>query len=166
MALGFDPTRLKEIAIDDEPFIFERIQVKQLPELEKKKGLLEQRGATISGTKAKNASLKVNPPLLTIRDRGNAYVLRRKIDGIHWEEAVEQLQTSPQLKPMNEHLKLDRLIRATVREAREMISSHEGKQGEELGDLLTFFVSWDLSNNRPGLMIDFASTSFESVWAA
>lgn len=166
MALGFDPTRLKEIAIDDEPFIFERIQVKQLPELEKKKGLLEQRGPAISGTKARNASLKVNPPLLTIRDRGNAYVLRRKIDGIHWEEAVEQLQTSPQLKPMNEHLKLDRLIRATVREARGMISSHEGKQGEELGDLLTFFVSWDLSNNRPGLMIDFASTSFESVWAA
>ena len=166
MDLGFDPTRLKEITIGGEPFIFERIQARQLPELEKKKGLLEQLASNISGASVKKAMLRINPPLLTIRDRGNAYVLRRKVDGIHWEEAVEQLQTSPQLKGMNDHMKLDRLVRATVREAREVISGHVGEPGEWPIDPLTLFVSWDLENNRPRLMIDFAGTSLESVWAA
>jgi len=166
MDLGFDPTRLKEMTIGGEPFIFERIQARQLSELEKKKELLEQLASNISGVRVKKAQLRINPPLLTIRDRGNAYVLRRRVGGIHWEEAVEQLQTSSQLRNMNEHMNLDRLIRATVREAREVISEHAGEPETEPMVQLTFFASWDLKNNRPKLIIDFADTSLESVWAA
>jgi hypothetical protein len=36
MGLGFDPTRLKEIVLDNENFIFERIIARQLSELKKK----------------------------------------------------------------------------------------------------------------------------------
>ncbi|MEJ2723202.1 MAG: hypothetical protein P8175_00900 [Deltaproteobacteria bacterium] len=36
MDLGFDPTRLKEITIDNKPFIFERMQTRQLAEVEKR----------------------------------------------------------------------------------------------------------------------------------
>ncbi|MBW1798564.1 MAG: MBL fold metallo-hydrolase, partial [Deltaproteobacteria bacterium] len=42
MDLGFDPTRLKEITIDGDNFIFERVQARQIPDLEKKKVLLER----------------------------------------------------------------------------------------------------------------------------
>ncbi len=164
--LGFDPTRLKEITVGGASFIFERIQARQLPELEEKKGLLEKLASDILDASALKARVRVNPPLLTIRDRGNAYVLRRKLAGIHWEEAVEQLQTSPLLKALNEQMKLDRLIRATVREARGVISRHVEKPEERPIDRLSFFVSWDLKNNRPGLMIDPTGTSLESIWAA
>ncbi|MFH1092034.1 MAG: GNAT family N-acetyltransferase [Pseudomonadota bacterium] len=93
MDLGFDPTRLKEIILEGQPYIFERIQTRQLPDLVKRRELLERLAAKSPGARAGNARLLVNPPLLTIRDRGNAYVLRRKIEGVHWEEALEQLQS-------------------------------------------------------------------------
>jgi hypothetical protein len=166
MDLGFDPTRLKEITIDHEGFIFERIQVRQLAALEKKQKILECLAKAGRGIKARYAQLRTNPPLLAIRDRGNAYVLRRKVAGIHWEEAAEQLQCHPHLKSLNASMKIDRLIAATVREANEKIAEHLGVEKEMLTDLLTIFVSWDLKKNQPKLMVDFSGTSLESVWIA
>ena len=165
MDLGFDPTRLKELSIDGEDYIFERIQARQLPELEKKKEVLEHLASKIAGTRARNAQIKVNPPLLAIRDRGNAYVLRHKVDGIHWEEAVEQLEALPRLKSLKASVKMDRLVFATVREANE-IATHLGAGEETQGDLLTYFVSWDLKNNQPKLVVDFSGTYLESIWMA
>lgn len=164
--IGFDPTRLKEIKIDDEEFIFERIQVRQLPELEKKKKLLERIESQIIGFQTTGFRLKANPPLLTIRDRGNAYVLRRKVEGIHWEEAVEQLQTSPQLKGLNESLRLDRVIISTVQRAINVISEEILDAEKSLLSRLTYFVSWDLSRNRPRLIVGFSGSSVESIWIA
>ncbi|MBC8461983.1 MAG: hypothetical protein H8D67_28770 [Deltaproteobacteria bacterium] len=166
MDLGFDPTRLKEITLDGEAFIFERIQARQLPDLEKKRKLLEHVELKMSGATARNARLRINPPLLVIRDRGNAYVLRRKIDGIHWEEAMDQLQSSPRLKSMNVSINCDRVILGTVREAKEMIGEALGTGEGPFLDLLTFFVSWDLGPNHPKLVIDFPATFLESVWMA
>jgi hypothetical protein len=166
MDLGFDPTRLKEITIDREDFIFERIQARQLPALEKKKEILERLTSEVRGIKARDAQLRANPPLLAIRDRGNAYVLRRKVAGIHWEEAAEQLQVCPRLKSLNASMKIDRLVIATVREASEKIAEHLGVEKEKLTHLLTMFVSWDLKKNQPKLMVDFSCTSLESVWVA
>ena len=166
MDLGFDPTRLKEITIDHEDFIFERIQARQLPALEKKKEILERLTSEVRGIKVRYAQLRANPPLLAIRDRGNAYVLRRKVAGIHWEEAAEQLQGSPHLKSLNASMKIDRLVIATVREANEKIAEHLGVEKETLTNLLTIFVSWDLKKNQPKLMVDFSGTFLESVWMA
>jgi len=166
MDLGFDPTRLKEITIDGEEFIFERVQARQLPDLEKKKELLDNLTLGLPGVRANKALLRTNPPLLTIRDRANAYVLRHKVSGIHWEEAVEQLQISSQLKGLNTYIKVDRLIFATVRKANEMVIEHLGVNEERLVNLLTWFVSWDLKNNQPKLTVDFSGTFMESVWMA
>jgi len=167
MDLGFDPTRLKEIIIDGDKFIFERVQARQIPEIEKKRALLHfMASKKMTGLRAKSAQIKLNPPLLAIRDRGNAYVLRRKIDGIHWEEAVEQLKTVPGLAKVNASMKCDGIIYATVSEASEMIAEQLSMTESEILDLLTCFVSWDLKTNQPKLMIDFAGNFLESVWMA
>ena len=166
MNLGFDPTRLKEIVIDHEKFIFERMQARQLAELEKREELLRRIKLEMAHARPGNAQLKVNPPLLTIQDRGNAYVLRRKVAGIHWEEAIEQLQSAPHLKSMNGSMKIDRVILGTVRNTNQMISEKLGLREEPVGDSLTCFVPWDLESNQPRLMIDFSNVYLESVWMA
>ncbi|MBW1797913.1 MAG: MBL fold metallo-hydrolase, partial [Deltaproteobacteria bacterium] len=166
MDLGFDPTRLKEITIDGDKFIFERVQARQLPDMKKKKALLERMASKMQGLRANSALLTANPPLLIVRDRGNAYVLRRKINGIHWEEAVEQLKTVSMLAKVNEFTKCDRIIFATVSKAHEIIAEHLGMTDSDILDLLTCFVSWDLKANQPKLMVEFAGTFLESVWMA
>jgi len=166
MDLGFDPTRLKEIVVAGEKFIFDRIPARQLGALEKRKELLARIQSEMAHARPSNASLRTNPPLLTIQDRGNVYILRRKVTGIHWEEAVEQLQSAPHLKDMNEVMKIDRVIHGTVSNTNQMIAEKLGLEEEAVADLLTCFVSWDLENNRPRLMIDFTNTYLESVWMA
>lgn len=164
--IGFDPTRLKEITINDKEYIFERIQVRQLPELEKKKKLLDRIESRIIGFQTTGFRLRANPPLLTIRDRGNAYVLRRKVDGIHWEEAVEQLQTSSHLKRLNASVKLDRVIISTVQRALDIVHEELLDAEKSLLHQLTCFVSWNLRLNRPKLIVDFSGTFVESIWIA
>jgi hypothetical protein len=166
MDIGFDPTRLKEISIDGEAFIFERVQARQLPELDKRRGLLERMASEMACARARNALLMANPSLLVIQDRGNAYILRRKIDGIHWEEAVEQLQTSPHLKAINTSIRIDRVIYATVRKAKEITAEQFGYGDKTLSDSMACFVSWDLKANKPTLMIDSEGVFLESVWMA
>jgi hypothetical protein len=164
MDLGFDPTRLKELSVDGEAFIFERIQARQLSELAKKTKILSKIASKTSGVRVRSAQLKVNPPLLVIRDRGNAYVLRRKVQGIHWEEATEQLQSSPALKKMNEAMRFDQVVFGTVRKAKEFIEEYMDESEQGLLDQLTCFVAWDLEKNRPKLFIDFAGAYLETVW--
>jgi hypothetical protein len=164
--LGFDPTRLKEITFDNQEFIFERIQERQLSDLEKKSKLLGRIASEMSLAKVRNASLRTNPVLLVIRDRGNAYVLRRKISAIHWEEAVEQLQTDPRLKNLNADMQTDQLLLATVRMAGELIEDRLGLERGTIQNQLTPFVPWDLENNHPKMVIDFEGTYLESLWMA
>ena len=166
MDLGFDPTRLKEITIDGQEYIFERLQERHLHELEKKSRFLERIASEMAEAKVRSAWLKVNPVLLVIRDRGNAYVLRRKISAIHLEEAMEQLQTDPRLKSLNATLQVDRLILTTVRMAHEVIADRLGLEKTTISDRLTTFISWDLAHNQPKMGIDFSGSYLESVWMA
>jgi len=164
--LGFDPTRLKEIVIDKEKFIFERMQARQSMELEEREALLRRIQLEMAHARASNAQLMVNPPLLKIADRGNMYVLRRKVSGIHWEEAVEQLQSVQHLKNMNEAMRIDRVILGTVRNTHQMISEKLGLREDTLTDSLTCFVPWDLDGNQPRLVIEFSNVYLETVWMA
>ena len=166
MDLGFDPTRLKEITLDGETFIFERAQARQIPDILDRQRFLERLGPTTSGARARQAEVRINPPLLVIRDRGNAYVLRRKIPGIHWDEAVEQLESAAHLKSLNRTIGIESIIQATVREARKLVDGRNDPETAGPLDDLAFFVSWDLAANRPGLVVDFAVTYLEAVWLA
>jgi len=166
MDLGFDPTRLKEIEIDHQNYIFERVQARQIDALQKKGELLARISAEMPNAKVKSAQLKANPISLIIRDRGNGYVLWQKMDAIHWEEAIEQLQSNPSLKSVNDAVKLDRIILETVKTAATAVSNELHVERETVIDQLTPFVSWDLVNNRPKMVIDFAFSYLESIWMA
>jgi hypothetical protein len=166
MDLGFDPTRLKEIIIEGKTYIFERVQARQVPELMKKNELLERISSEMAHAKIRNACLKTNPILLILQDRGNAYVLRHKIDAIHWEEALEQLQSHPRLKDLNSSTKIDSIILNTIKEANQVITKNLGLEKGQVLDLLSPFVSWDLKNNQPKMMIDFSNSYLESAWMA
>ena len=137
-----------------------------LPDLERRKEMLGDLTAEMSRVKLRNAAVHVNLPLLVIRDRGNGYVLRRKIAGIHWEEAVEQLQTAPALKGLNQSMAIDGMTRSTVRRAQDWLKSRLNKDDELLLDQFTYFVSWDLEANQPKLVVDFAGSYLESIWVS
>jgi len=164
--LGFDPTRLKEITIEGDDFIFERVQARMLPQLERRKELLQCVAAELGGIRLRNTAVQVNLPRLVIRDRGNGYVLRRKLPGIHWEEAVDQLQSAPGLKGLNESMAIDRMTRSTVRKTQDWLKAHLNKEDDYLLDQFTYFVSWDLEANQPRLVVDFAGSYLESIWVA
>jgi len=166
MDLGFDPTRLKEIHLDGTDHIFERIQARLLPEVERKKELLERLRFEIAGEKVKNTPVKANPPLVVIRDRGNGYILRRKVEGIHWEEALEQLQTQPGLKALNAALNIESMIISTVRKTIDLLKSSLDEGDNVLADQFSFFVAWNLETNQPKMSVDVAGAFLESIWIA
>jgi hypothetical protein len=108
--------------------------------------------------------VRINKPLLVIKDRGNGYILRKKVEGIHWEEAVEQLQTSPELKELNSGMRLDRMIKKLTTKTFEKIQSMVGKDIGQVIDPAGFFVSWDIAGNRPRLVVDMGGVYFENMW--
>jgi hypothetical protein len=164
--LGFDPTRLKELTIGNEEFIFERARPTLLPSLRGIRKLLDHVSVTHPGGSIRNARLCCNPPLLVIRDRGNGYILRKKVPGIHWEEAVEQLQGAPRLQQFNKALGVDRTITATVRQTAEWLRENLDAENASLVDHLAFFVSWDLETNQPGLSVDVSGSYVSTIWLA
>ena len=118
------------------------------------------------GARIGNTLLKTNPPLLVIRDRGNAYVLRRKVDGIHWEEAVEQLYRASHLRALDESLNLRRMIRTSVDRTVIRVFETVGCETGDLTEILACFVSWNLQTNQPVLQIDLAGTFLHTIWLA
>lgn len=164
--LGFDPTRLKEFTLEDRDYIFERIQARLIPQIMGKTEILQRLAGSAQQTRVKNARLQTNPPLLLIRDRGNAYVLRHKVPGVHWEEAVDQLQSSPSLQALNASTRLDKLILATVRKAAEWLKSSLPADAEVTVENFSHFVSWDLEANQPRIVVEFGGVYVESIWVA
>lgn len=166
LELNFDPTRLKEFSLGTQEFIFERVQPNMLTALERKKQTIERISPETHNVLIKNTKVQINPQLLVIRDRGNAYVLRRKIQGIHWEEATEQLQTNPNLTDLNRALSAERIITSAIKAVSDWCASKIEDKKDAVIDPSTFFVSWDLHSNRPILNVDTAGASVESVWIA
>ena len=164
MDLGFDPTRLKEIQINGASLIFERTPIRALPKMENKREFLNALSKKAPYFMVKNTKVCFNPPLLLIRDRGNGYILRRKMPGIHWEEAVEQLNTSPNLEELDGHLGLERIVTRTVSKVNEKIKWYIEGKDLHLTDPSGIFVSWDLEANQPRMVVDMTASYLETVW--
>jgi GNAT superfamily N-acetyltransferase len=167
LELGFDPTRLREFLLQDQLYMFERLSPVLLKETEKRKGLLEKIEKKTQGARIRQAQIKINPPLLWIQDHGNGYILRKKVNGIHWEEAVFQLKQNAGLRFLNQHLNLDKKITGTIREIMDWIKEHvRVPEREQLQDL-AFFIPWNLERNSPLFSIDPANVPYlEHIWMA
>jgi GNAT superfamily N-acetyltransferase len=167
LELGFDPTRLREFQLLDQVYMFERLSPVLFRETEKRKGLLERIQKKTQGDRIHQTQVKINPPLLWIQDHGNGYILRKKVEGIHWEEAVFQLKQNPSLHFLNQHLNLDKKITGTITKIRDWIKEYvKIPEREQLQDL-AWFIPWNLERNSPLFSIDPANVPYlEQIWIA
>ncbi len=164
--LGFDPTRLRELQHEGVEYIFERSTPPFLPYIEKRKSFLPKIAKQISGTHFRNASIQINPSLAIFRDKGNIYILRRKLEGIHLDEALDQLRTSSHLKEMNRAGGIERTIILTIKEVKKELMKKFGSSFSEEIEDLTFFIPWNLETNMPRVTVDTASIYLDILWIA
>jgi GNAT superfamily N-acetyltransferase len=164
LELGFDPTKLRELFYKDKTYIIERLSPHLLSSIEKKERCLRHIADLSKGMRFRGSEIHINPPLSVFKDRGNIYVIRSKIEGIHLEEAIDQLKTVEFLKEMNKSLRIDQAILKTIKEIRQWLRSNlQLNFGMEI-DELTFFVSWEIERNMPKLGVDINGVTINSVW--
>ena len=112
------------------------------------------------------AILRISPPLLVFRDLGNIYVLRKKVEGIHSEEAFDQLKTSSRLREMNLAAGIDRVMAGTIHNIRKWLETRfKSRFGQEIEDL-TYFLPWDIEANLPRVQVEVSGVSLDEVWIA
>ncbi len=164
LELDFDPTKLREFRHEETDYIFERVSPRFGPSAEKKAMFLSKIAESFSGRRLHDATVQVNPTLSILRDKGNLYILRRKVDGIHSEEALDQLRTSPRLKAMNREVGIDRAIVVTINEITKALMKVFGSARRKEIEDLVFFVSWDLERNIPKVIVDTKGISLNAIW--
>jgi hypothetical protein len=166
LELTFDPTKLREFQWQGAEYIFERISPHFLPFIKRRREIFSKIADPVERMRFHPTSVRVNPPLAILRDRGNVYVLRAKVEGIHLEEGLDQLRSSGHLKEMNQIMGIDRLAVMTTNRIKERLRKMlEPDCAEETEDL-AFFISWDLQKNIPKLMVDVTSISIQTLWIA
>ncbi len=166
LELGFDPTKLREFRHEGVNYIFERVSPGFLPSIEKKRRFLSIIAESFSERHFHNAAVKVNLPLVILQDRGNVYILRKKLDGIHSEEALDQLRTSPSLNTINQEVGIDRTILVTINEVNKGLMKTFGSGHRREIEDIAFFVPWDLERNIPKITVDIRGISLDVVWVA
>ncbi|MFN3534363.1 MAG: hypothetical protein ACK4WB_03130, partial [Desulfatiglandales bacterium] len=157
-------TRLKEFSEGEEKYIFERMQTRHLSLLLTKTAhMLElvelAKDLTLGGTQ-----VGINPPLLVLTDGGNAYILRRKIEAIHWDEALEQLHKQDLFFQWTGHLNLEGLIKRLLNKLHAELEDFFRK--ELPFDFFTYFISWNLRTNQPRVVVEFHRSFYQKVWIA
>jgi hypothetical protein len=164
--LGFDPTRLREFHHEGTNYIFERISPHLFFSLLKKRRLLRKIENIVSGFRLRGAVIRINPILLIFRDRGNIYALRKKVEGIHSQEALDQLRTSPLLREMNQTVGIDRLILRVIHEIKDGLMYNLNPSFHQEIEDLTYFFPWDIEKNFPRICVDISSISMGKIWIA
>lgn len=164
--LGFDPTRLRAFRHQEKDYIFERISPSLLPSIEKLRSLLKKISGRISEIRFYHAAILINPPLAVFLDRGNGYILREKVGGIHSEEALDQLRSSPHLKEMNRAAGIDRVLISTINEVNTWLRKSLGPGASREVEDLTFFVPWDFEMNMPKVTVDVSGVFLDTLWVA
>ena len=166
LELGFDPTKLREFHHGGAAYIFERISPRFLPSVEKKREFLPKISKYASRLRFRNATIQINPPLAILRDRGNVYILRSKVNGIHSEEALDQLRTCSYLKDMNSGVGIDRAVVLTIEEISAWLWKVFNSDLREEIEEFTFFIPWDIERNIPRVAVHILGVSLDTVWIA
>jgi GNAT superfamily N-acetyltransferase len=164
--LGFDPTRLKEFHHEGVDYIFERAAPLFFSFLIGRRKFLKKVEKSFSGSHVNGVAVRTNPILLIFRDRGNIYILRRKVEGIHSQEALDQLRTVPYLADMNRAVGIDRAITKAINDTGNLLKKKfHAVSRQEIEDL-TYFVPWDIEKNIPKLRVDISKISLVTLWIA
>lgn len=163
---GFDPTRLKEFHHEGQDYIFERISPIFFSAIVRQRTFLKKIDKSLSGLRIRDAIIKINPILLIFRDSGNIYVLRKKVEGVHSQEALDQIKTVPYLREINRGIGVDRVIKNTIKDTRDWLKKkfHSGFK-QEIEDL-TYFVPWDIKNNLSRVNVHVSGISLDTLWIA
>lgn len=164
--LDFDPTKLREFRHKEADYIFERVSPRFLSSVEKKTSFLSKIAESFLERRFHNTAVQINPPLVILQDRGNVYILRRKLDGIHSEEALDQLKTTSSLRTMNREVGIDRTIVATINEIKKDLMKAFGSDYRKEIEDMALFVPWDLERNVPKIIVDVKGISLDVVWVA
>jgi len=163
---GFDPTRLREFHHQGVDYIFERTSPLFFSVLMSRRNFLKKVEKDLWGCRFNGALANVNPILLIFRDRGNTYILRRKVEGIHSQEALDQLKSVKHLKELNGAISVDRVITNTIKEIKDSLGKRSTSgYGQEVDDL-TIFIPWHIEENLPRLEVNISRVSLGSVWIA
>lgn len=166
LELGFDPTRLREFRFWGLEYIFERVSPHFLSFIEKRKKIFQRISQEGKELRFGNTSLQINPPLLFVRDKGNLYILRRKVEGIHLEEALDQLRSASHLKKMNQEVEIERRILITINQIRTWLKRKVERGLREEVEDLTFFVPWDIERNNPKVQVHITNVEINKVWVS
>jgi hypothetical protein len=88
------------------------------------------------------------------------------VEGIHLEEALDQLRTSPHLKQTNRAVGVDRTLITIVNEMMKWLKMRfPSSLREEIEDF-TVFIPWDIERNIPRLYVDVSGISLDTLWIA
>ena len=164
LELGFDPTKLREFHNDGVNYVFERLSPRFLPHLERRKRCLMKIDQLTRGMRLHGTAIQTNPPLVIFRDRGNIYSLRRKVEGIHLQEAIDQLRISPYLIKMNGAVGIDRAMIKTVNHIREWLARKLGPGFWDEIEELSYFIPWNSERNMPKILMDASGVSLDTLW--
>jgi hypothetical protein len=162
----FDPTRLREFHHQGVNYIFERISPFFFVSLLKKRAFLKKIQKSESELPIRGTKIRVTPVVLVIRDRGNIYALRRKVDGVHLEEALDQLKSIPELRALNDAVGVSRCILKVVKDTEASLKKkYHSRFKREIEDL-AYFIPWDIERNAPAVSVDISGISLDTMWIA
>ena len=92
--------------------------------------------------------------------------MRRRVEGIHLQEALDHLRTSKSLAGINRAARIDRAIVRTVKASKDwLLANFDAGFREEIGEL-TYFVPWDTERNIPRVLVDVSGVSLDTIWIA
>jgi GNAT superfamily N-acetyltransferase len=166
LGFRFDPTRLREFRHQGVAYIFERVSPLFFTALLRKRAFLKKVEKTEPDLHFHGTIIRVNPILLVVRDRGNVYTLRKQVQGVHYQEALDQLKAIPDLRTLNSAVAIDRcilnVIKNTENSLRKGFPSRFKREIEELA----YFIPWDIERNLPEVRVDISGISLDTIWIA
>jgi hypothetical protein len=94
------------------------------------------------------------------------YALRRQVQGVHSQEALDQLKTIPHLRNLNSAVGVTRCIQNVIKETEKSLKKRFHSQFKREIEELAYFIPWDIELNTPAIRVDISGISLDTVWLA
>jgi len=161
-----DPTRLREFHHNGVKYIFERISPLLFKGLLRKRAFLKRVEKSEADLHFHGTIIRVNPIILVVHDRGNVYALRKQVEGVHSQEALDQLRTIPRLRTLNSAVGVERCIQNVLKDTGDSLKKRFHSRFKKEIEELAYFIPWDIERNTPSIRVDISGISLDTVWLA